>query len=161
MTNTYASFKGKLKVGDRVRDIYGDVWKVNFTAAAGVDMTCESLVEGHVISKCIHWNNQGTIELLSPPAPAEKEEDWWKEWLSDGELPLHGHHGDRDDEAVSMLVAEAKRRGAEEAWKEAKKLVDACSEFTDGGAYVSYTQWDDASDKKLESLNKPVTPGEK
>lgn len=147
MTGTYASFKGKLKVGDRVRQV-GLQWA---DAATIAELSSFGFVTEYGF---FPWETKGTLELLSPPAPVEKEEEWWNDdrysRTEDGDCGCDGQW--RIIYEMPAIIAEAKRRGAQEAWKEARKLLDDCSEFSDGGIYVSYSKWDDAMEEKFNTF---------
>lgn len=220
MTGTYASFKGKLKVGDRVRVEYGgrtSLGEVNETSESGFTVR-ENMDEWRCVERFIFWTSEGTLELLSPsprvvtdteapslpliakftvkargsvdynniikmtnptdkdvysmvwdaspPAPAEKEEEWWEEYtqllhFADGSLEENVHVKD-----IPKIVTEAKRRGAEEAWKEAKCIIEAQKKYrgiisTAGGDFILLVRLVEAIDAKLDSLNKPAGAGEK
>jgi hypothetical protein len=104
----------------------------------------------------------------SPPAPAEKEEEWWMEHdpsdcigFSEGQLCCL-----EKKEIMEPIIAEAKCRGAEEAWKEAKCIIEAQKKYrgiisTAGGDFILLVRLVEAIDAKLESLNKPAGAGEK
>lgn len=101
------------------------------------------------------------VQPASPPAPAEKEEEWWE----DGKY----WEFDVDDEGMGMnvalhldMIAEAKRMGAEEAWKEMKAMVQAGGEACED--VPRKIGWWDVRNRiraKLESINKPAGAGEK
>ena len=68
MIGTYASFKGKLKVGDRVRVEYGgrtSLGEVNETSESGFTVR-ENMDEWRCVERFIFWTSEGTLELLSP-----------------------------------------------------------------------------------------------
>lgn len=103
------------------------------------------------------------VQPASPPAPAEKEEEWW-------EGHFNRHFPNPEDSWIKtwahFLVDEAKRRGAEEAWKEAKCIIEAQKKYrgiisTAGGDFILLVRLVEAIDAKLESLNKPAGAGEK
>lgn len=206
MTGTYASFKGKLKVGDRVK-INGYRFEVERIAESYFKLW------GH--EKVLFWHDTGTLELLSPsprvvtepieaddvdadfkrmftdfidryvndlqrlntkldealkrmdaepvqPAspPAPAEEEWWhdeKYWEEEDTSEIEAMSYPR----IAEIVAEAMRRGAEEAWKEARSIVqrklDECLSDTAESCYeLLLTEFPNE-----EALNKPVTNGEK
>lgn len=215
MIGPYSQFKGKLKVGDRVRVEYGgrtSLGEVNETSESGFTVR-ENMDEWRCVERFIFWTSEGTLELLSPsprvvtdteapslpliakftvkakgsvdynniikmtnptdkdvyamvwdaspPAPAEKEEEWWERKF---ELEFAGYTGDRFGEYKAFtreIIAEAKRRGAEEAWKECRFFVARMKLWSKGN--VEGTRQDILArfDAKIGSLNKPVTPGEK
>ncbi len=228
MTGKYIDFKGKLKVGDRVRvnseeactitsvddrgfgyrcgdtDFY-KVWgTLELLSPSPRVVTLETLEPGDEVSSgsqffytVLHkitdnivilseWyerenessilarsygstvtvaqmvdNKWQPIQPASPPAPAEKEEEWWE----DGKY----WEFDVDDEGMGMnvalhldMIAEAKRMGAEEAWKEMKAMVQAGGEACED--VPRKIGWWDVRNRiraKLESLNKPAGAGEK
>lgn len=151
MTGPYSSFKGKLKVGDRVRCTFGD--NVAVTHVGGVTDYGFMTQAGFYC-----WDWQGTLELLAP-SPVVAEEDMiilgtrvitdpsmkpgeWhmekgvitsnppvedsdepQEWWFDREYWLEYISSEANPD-VHKIVAEAERRGRAAAWLEAIKTVE-------------------------------------
>lgn len=121
MTGSYASFKGKLKVGDMVRTCAGLEGIVTDVTDNGFDFRYS--LEGTEADMWQPWGCKGTLELLMP-SPTVAEEEWWKSEDYLGAIT-------NEDEAamvVPRIVAEAMRRGEEKAWEEARKMVAASNE---------------------------------
>lgn len=117
MTGPYASFKGKLKVGDRVR-----VMEPNGSVYVGPVHSVSDLILRVSIENdaklVIPWEkNGGTIELLAP-SPVETGEEWWKDRIY---YEVFAGSGGLKVERVKVaeIVAEAERRGAEKALRNA------------------------------------------
>lgn len=167
MTNTYASFKGKLKVGNRVRHNH-QRWNAE-AEVLEIDEEWFRTTEG-----CFLWTwDTGTLELLSPsphvsifsgirctcpncesefvqptpsPTPAEKEEEWWHQ----------------SNMTIREIVTEAKRRGAEEAWKEAMRIAQSHTKRDeDGFQWIGHCLFINDAAEKLKSLNNPAGAGKK
>lgn len=102
----------------------------------------------------------------------EKEEEWWvKLW----EESHRAYDVELVEDVLGLIIEEAKRRGAQEAWKEAKKIIETLKPKDPGGVGKGADKkywWDHGWDvgarnlciyaskeinAKLESLNKPVT----
>lgn len=214
MIGTYASFKGKLKVGDRVRfgkDLESVItrfddkyfytpltirsWSeegtlellspsqrvVTDTEAPSLPLIAKFTVKarGSVdYSNIIKMTNPTDKDVYamvwdaSPPAPAEKEEEWWNKYVYRVRETYDFYGVPRD--GVEKLVIEAKRRGAEEAWKEMYSVLDTIETGRDV-RWPDNVPWHEegdgwdalkidmrmAIDAKLESLNKPAGAGEK
>lgn len=203
MTGPYLSFKGKLKVGDRVKlRTCTSTYEVTSFDDSGFSVKRVSTPRiGNLGYEWIGWKAGGTLELLSPsprvvtlkvgdevslkgvvwalhdsegksvqvkafgeyidmpsesalpvqtaspPAPEEKEEEWWKGYAhSSSNLDIDDYAWSANREEVEAIVAEAKRRGADGAWEAARKLVASRDEII--------------SDL-LKAIGKPAGAGEK
>lgn len=191
MIGPYSQFKGKLKVGDRVRVEYGgrtSLGEVNETSESGFTVR-ENMDEWRCVERFIFWTSEGTLELLSPsprvvtdteapslpliakftvkakgsvdynniikmtnptdkdvyamvwdaspPAPAEKEEEWWNDSEYHEVIDLY-RADDTSADVYDMpkIIAEAMKRGAEE---ERKKQARSCGGTAGMGAKPSGT----------------------
>ena len=108
------------------------------------------------------------VQPASPPAPAEKEEEWWQpiaNEMSEATFDDAAFYKERDAH-ISKIVAEAKRRGAEEAWKGAiENLRDEMrriQDHTDNGfTKEQYAGFLVALNMLENRLNNPAEAGEK
>ncbi len=104
----------------------------------------------------VHLVDRLELSAFKPvqPAPAEKEEEWWNKNVYRVRETYDFYDVPRD--GVEKLVIEAKRRGAEEAWRECRFLVAHTKLWSKGN--VEGTRQDILArlDAKLESLNRPL-----
>ena len=103
------------------------------------------------------------VQPASPPAPAEKEEEWWNDKKYHEVIDLYrADDTSADVYDVPKIVAEAKRRGAQEAWKEAMRIAQSHTKFgEDGFKWIGHCFFINDVADKIESLNKPAGAGEK
>lgn len=100
-------------------------------------------------------------------APAEKKEEWWYDKHLIGLYGAMFECGDYEGliEKIRLIVSEAKRRGAEEAWKELSELIADKDNMNSPGFTDSYKDsWQSLGSvvrQKLESINNPAGAGEK
>lgn len=148
------------------KDVYAMVWDASPPATAEAAFSNVRCYDGPMSREQFEKILKDSIERK--PAPAEKEEEWWMEHdpsdcigFSEGQLCCL-----EKKEIMEPIIAEAKCRGAEEAWKEAKCIIEAQKKYrgiisTAGGDFILLVRLVEAIDAKLESLNKPAGAGEK
>lgn len=100
------------------------------------------------------------------PAPAEKEEEWWEDRQKFWREDRHLGGPECPTPLLEKIVAEAKRRGAEEAWKGAiENLRDEMrriQDHTDNGfTKEQYAGFLVALNMLENRLNNPAEAGEK
>lgn len=55
-------------------------------------------------------------------------------------------------DVLKMVVKQLLDQQTKRDWEEFKELLDSCTDFTDGGTYVSYLRLSEAIDSKIKEL---------
>lgn len=101
------------------------------------------------------------VQPASPPAPAEKEEEWWEDRKKFWKEDRHLGGPECPTPLFEKIIAEAKRRGAEEVRNAAKAGFMECDTCRAIPGTPPLCRGCLHNRKIIESLNKPAGAGEK